>query len=76
MGDYLQNAENDRNLEGTAASMFSAIGNVVGAATGSAQKAMNGTNPGADPVIGVFQFRQSIESYAHACHESSHSAQT
>lgn len=50
MGSYLSGADSSRNLDTTAKSLFSGIGNMVGASSKTAKKAANST--GADPVSG------------------------
>ena len=43
MGGYLSGADTSRNLDTTAKSLFSGIGNLVGASSQSAKKAANTT---------------------------------
>jgi hypothetical protein len=48
MGSYLTGADSSRNLDTTAKSLFSGIGNIVGASSKTSKKAQNST--GADAV--------------------------
>ncbi|KAK3736330.1 hypothetical protein QZH41_020801, partial [Actinostola sp. cb2023] len=53
MGSYLSGADSSRNLDTTAKSLFSGIGNIVGASSKTAKKAAN-SSTGEDPVSGNF----------------------
>lgn len=53
-GEFLAGAGSERNLDNTAKSMISAIGNTANAASKSAQKSLNGTTTASNPVIVYF----------------------
>ena len=49
-GAFLEGAGSERNLDNTAKSMVSAIGNTANAASTSTKKALNGTSSASNPV--------------------------
>ena len=52
-GEFLAGAGSERNLDNTAKSMISAIGNTANAASKSTQKSLNGTSTASNPVTNL-----------------------